>query len=185
MKVTKVPSLVSSRKISCFVLRVTMAECVYLSLGSNVGDRSANLRTAIARLGEGGTVKAVSGFYETEPVELRDQPWFLNCVVALETSLSPAELLEKVLAIEQEMGRLRMKDKGPRSIDIDILLFGDRVVDERGLKIPHPAMQERRFVLEPLAEIAPQVLHPHLRKTASQLLAALSAGQIVRRIVEI
>ena len=160
-----------------------MAESVYLSLGSNVGDRSANLRTAIQRLGEAGTVKAISGFYETEPVELRDQPWFLNCVVALETSgVFPKELLEKVLAIEQEMGRLRLKDKGPRSIDIDILLFGDRVVDERGLKIPHPAMQERRFVLEPLAEIAPQVLHPHLRKTASQLLAALPAGQIVRRI---
>jgi 2-amino-4-hydroxy-6-hydroxymethyldihydropteridine diphosphokinase len=162
-----------------------MAEFVYLSLGSNVGNRSANLRTAIERLGEAGTVRVVSGLYETEPVELRDQPWFLNCVVALETSLSPTELLQKVLAIEQEMGRLRMKDKGPRSIDIDILLFGDRVVDERRLKIPHPAIQERRFVLEPLAEIAPEVLHPHLQKTATQLLAALPAGQIVRRIVEI
>ena len=157
-----------------------MAEVVYLSLGSNVGDRSANLRAGIERLGEAGTVTAVSGFYETEPVELREQPWFLNCVVALETGTSPRALLNKALAIEQEMGRLRMKDKGPRSIDIDILLFGDRVVEEQGLKIPHPAMQQRRFVLEPLVEIAPQALHPQLRKTVRELLADLPAGQTVR-----
>ncbi len=159
-----------------------MAEFVYLSLGSNLGDRSANLRAAIERLGEAGAIRAVSGFYETEPVELRDQPWFLNCVVALETSDSPEALLQRALAIEQEMGRVRMKEKGPRSIDIDILLFGDRVVEERerGLKIPHPAMQQRRFVLEPLAEIAPEALHPQLRKTARELLADLPAGQMVR-----
>ena len=166
--------------MSCFDWLVTMVELVHLSLGSNVGDRSANLRAAIERLGKAGSVRAVSGFYETEPVELRDQPWFLNCVVALATSDSPEALLKKVLAIEQEMGRLRMKDKGPRSIDIDILLFGDRVVEERGLKIPHPAMHQRRFVLEPLAEIAPEALHPLLRKTARELLADLPAGQVVR-----
>ena len=159
-----------------------MAEFVYLSLGSNLGDRYANLRAAIERLGETGAIRAVSGFYETEPVELRDQPWFLNCVVALETSDSPEALLQRALAIEQEMGRVRMKEKGPRSIDIDILLFGDRVVEEqeRGLKIPHPAMHQRRFVLEPLAEIAPEALHPLLRKTARELLADLPAGQVVR-----
>jgi 2-amino-4-hydroxy-6-hydroxymethyldihydropteridine diphosphokinase len=157
-----------------------MAEFVYLSLGSNLGDRSANLRAAIERLGEAGTIRAVSGFYETEPVEFRDQPWFLNCVVALETSDSPEALLQRALAIEQEMGRVRMKEKGPRSIDIDILLFGDRVVEERGLKIPHPAMQQRRFVLEPLAEIAPEALHPRLGKTARELLADLPAGRVVR-----
>jgi len=159
-----------------------MIERVYLSLGSNVGDRSGNLRNTIGRLWEAGAVRAVSGLYETEPVELRDQPWFLNCVVALETSDEPGELLKKVLAIEQEMGRLRTKDKGPRPIDIDILLFGDRVVaeQERGLKIPHPAMHRRRFVLEPLAAIAPDAFHPQLRKTARELLADLPAGQIVR-----
>jgi len=157
-----------------------MGEFVYLSLGSNLGDRSAHLRAAIERLGEAGTIRAVSGFYETEPVELRDQPWFLNCVVALETSDSPEALLQRALAIEQEMGRVRMKEKGPRSIDIDILLFGERVVEERGLKIPHPAMHQRRFVLEPLAEIAPEALHPQLRKTARELLADLPAGQMVR-----
>jgi 2-amino-4-hydroxy-6-hydroxymethyldihydropteridine diphosphokinase len=157
-----------------------MAEFVYLSLGSNLGDRSANLRAAIERLGKAGAIRAVSCFYETEPVEFRDQPWFLNCVVALETSDSPEALLQRALAIEQEMGRLRMKDKGPRSIDIDILLFGDRVVEERGLKIPHPAMHQRRFVLEPLVEIAPEALHPQLRKTARELLADLPAGEVVR-----
>ena len=161
-----------------------MANLVYISLGSNVGDRSANLRGTTERLGEVGLVKAKSGFYETEPVELRDQPWFLNSVVALVTNLTPVELLKKVLAIEHEMGRIRTRDKGPRSIDIDILLFGDRVVEERerGLKIPHPAMHQRRFVLEPLAEIAPEVVHPQLRKTARELLAALPAGQAVRRL---
>jgi 2-amino-4-hydroxy-6-hydroxymethyldihydropteridine diphosphokinase len=157
-----------------------MAESVYLSLGSNLGDRYANLRAAIERLGEAGATRSVSGFYETEPVELRDQPWFLNCVVVLETRDTPRALLKKVLAIEREMGRLRMKDKGPRSIDIDILLFGDRVVEERGLKIPHPAMHQRRFVLEPLAEIAPEAFHPLLRKTARELLADLPVGQVVR-----
>jgi len=159
-----------------------MAEFVYLSLGSNLGDRYANLRAAIERLGEAGAIGAVSSFYETEPVEFRDQPWFLNCVVALETSDSPEALLQRALAIEQEMGRVRMKEKGPRLIDIDILLFGDRVVEEqeRGLKIPHPAMHQRRFVLEPLAEIAPEALHPLLRKTARELLADLPAGQVVR-----
>jgi 2-amino-4-hydroxy-6-hydroxymethyldihydropteridine diphosphokinase len=157
-----------------------MAESVYLSLGSNLGDRYANLRAAIERLGEAGAIRSVSGFYETEPVELRDQPWFLNCVVVLETRDTPRALLKKVLAIERKMGRLRMKDKGPRSIDIDILLFGDRVVEEPGLKIPHPAMHQRRFVLEPLAEIAPEALHPLLRKTARELLADLPVGQVVR-----
>lgn len=159
-----------------------MAKLAYLSLGSNLGDRSANLRAAIERLDHAGVVKAISGFYETEPMELRDQPWFLNCVVALETSLAPAALLNHVLAVEKQMGRVRMRDKGPRLIDIDILLFGEEVVEERGLRIPHPAVQERRFVLEPLVEIAPQAFHPQLRKTAQELLDALPEGQTVRRL---
>jgi 2-amino-4-hydroxy-6-hydroxymethyldihydropteridine diphosphokinase len=157
-----------------------LPECVYLSLGSNVGDRAANLRAAIERVAEAGTVRARSGFYETEPVDFRDQPWFLNCVVALETGKTPRDLLAQALAIEEGMGRRRARDKGPRIIDIDILLFGDRVIDEPGLKIPHPAMHERRFVLEPLAEIAPGVLHPAIKKTARQLLAGLPSGQAVR-----
>jgi len=157
-----------------------VAELVYLSLGSNVGDRTANLRLAIARLSEAGQVQPVSAFYETEPVDVLDQPWFLNCVVALKTVMPPRELLNLALAIEAAMGRHRTREKGPRIIDIDILLFGDRVIDEPGLKVPHPAMHERRFVLEPLAEIAPGVLHPTLKKTARELLAQLPAGQAVR-----
>jgi 2-amino-4-hydroxy-6-hydroxymethyldihydropteridine diphosphokinase len=159
-----------------------MANLAYFSLGSNVGDRGGNLLSAIKRLRELGTVVAVSGFYETEPVGLREQPWFLNSAVALETNESASVLLKRALAIEQEMGRLRTRDKGPRTIDIDILLFGDEVVEERGLKIPHPAMHERRFVLEPLAEIAPEAVHPTTGKTVRELLAALPAGQVVRRV---
>ena len=128
-----------------------MSEIVYLSLGSNLGDRAGNLRAAIARLREAGTVKAVSSFYETEPVELLDQPWFLNCVVALETDKSPRQLMLFILETEKAMLRQRLRSKGPRTIDLDILLFGERVVDVPGLKIPHSAMQQRRFVLEPLA----------------------------------
>lgn len=159
-----------------------MAELIYLSLGSNVGDRPANLRAAIKRLAGAGAVQAVSAVYETEPVDVRDQPWFLNCVVAVETAMPPRELLNLALAVEQAMGRHRTRDKGPRTIDIDILLFGDRVINEPGLKIPHPAMHQRRFVLEPLAEIAPGVLHPAIKKTARQLLAGLPTGQAVRNL---
>jgi 2-amino-4-hydroxy-6-hydroxymethyldihydropteridine diphosphokinase len=159
-----------------------VAELVYLSIGSNVGDRGANLRTAIDRLAEAGPVQAVSAFYETEPVDVRDQPWFLNCVVAVETGMPPRELLNLALAIERAMGRHRTREKGPRIIDIDILLFGDRVINEPGLKIPHPAMHARRFVLEPLTEIAPGVLHPAIKKTARQLLAGLPTGQAVRNL---
>jgi len=163
-------------------LTLPVAELVYLSLGSNVGDRASHLRAAIEGVGEAGNVKAASGFYETEPVEFFEQPWFFNCVVALETERSPQDLLAHALAIEERMGRRRARDKGPRTIDIDILLFGDRVIDELGLKIPHPAMQERRFVLEPLAEIAAEAVHPVLKKTTRELLRALPAGQSVRRV---
>lgn len=127
-------------------------------------------------------VAAVSSIYETEPVELEQQPWFLNCAVGLDTMLPPAALLHSLLKIEREMGRVRWQEKGPRTIDMDILLYGDCVVDEPGLKIPHPAMTRRRFVLEPLAEIAGEAIHPVLKKSVRELLAALPAGQVVRRV---
>jgi 2-amino-4-hydroxy-6-hydroxymethyldihydropteridine diphosphokinase len=159
-----------------------MPALVYLSLGSNVGDREAQLREAQTRLGEAGKIVAVSSLYETEPVDFTGQPWFLNCVVAFETEQTPEELMSSILRIEREMGRRRLQKKGPRTIDIDILLFGDDVVDSPEVTIPHPAMHLRRFVLEPLAEIAPSAIHPVFQKTIRQLRGALPAGQAVRRI---
>jgi 2-amino-4-hydroxy-6-hydroxymethyldihydropteridine diphosphokinase len=157
-------------------------ELVYLSLGSNIGDSSGNLTTALDRLSALGEVVSVSSFYETEPVEFTAQAWFLNCAVTLETDKTPKELLAGILDIEQQLGRRRGQKKGPRIIDIDILLFGNSIVEESGLTIPHPSMHQRRFVLEPLAEIAPDVLHPVLKRTIRELRDALPPGQTVRKM---
>ena len=161
-----------------------MPKTAYLSLGSNQGDRAANLHTAIGALQALGHVLAVSSFYETEPVEYTQQPWFVNCAVALETDLMPKQLLSAVLRIERQMGRRRSASvpKGPRLIDIDIVLFGKTVIDTPELQIPHPAMHERRFVLEPLAEIAPDVQHPVLNRSIHEVRDALAPGQAVRRL---
>jgi 2-amino-4-hydroxy-6-hydroxymethyldihydropteridine diphosphokinase len=158
-----------------------MPNLVYLSLGSNVGDRDAYLRAAIAWLETKGGIVSVSSFYETEPVEFTEQGWFLNCAVALETAETPEQLMAAILRFEQQMGRQRIQRKGPRTIDIDILLFGDTILDTPALTVPHPAMHQRRFVLEPLAEIGPAVRHPVLKKTIRELLDALPAGQAVRK----
>ncbi len=158
-----------------------MNQLVYLSLGSNLGDRQSNLRKAVAILATLGRVASVSCFYETEPVEFKDQAWFLNCAVALQTTKTPEQLLKAILQLEQQMGRQRLQRKGPRTIDIDILLFADTIIDTSELMIPHPAMHQRRFVLEPLAEIAPEEQHPALKKTIRELLDDLPTGQIVRK----
>jgi 2-amino-4-hydroxy-6-hydroxymethyldihydropteridine diphosphokinase len=151
-----------------------MKKLVYLSLGSNLGDREQHVREAISRLRELGIIKQVSAFFETEPVEVQiEQAWFLNCAVALETELMPLEFLGRMLAVEQSMGRIRMEPKGPRTIDIDILLFGNDVLDTPELTVPHPAMHQRRFVLEPLAEFAPTLVHPLLKRTVRELLDSL------------
>ncbi len=161
-----------------------MHKIVYLSLGSNLSDRAANLRIAIAQLAGLGKVEAVSSFYETEPVELTAQPWFLNCAVQLDTEKMPRQLIAGILALEKGMGRQRKQKKGPRIIDIDILLFGSSIIDLPSLTVPHPKMHERRFVLEPLAEIAPEARHPVFRRTARELRDVLLPGQAVKRLCE-
>lgn len=159
-----------------------MRHRAYLSLGSNLGDRIANLQSCIRLLRKVGNVTKVSSIYETEPMEMREQPWFLNCVLEVETNLSARELLFAIQEIETQLGRSREVHKGPRTIDIDLLLFDSEVIDESGLQIPHPTMHKRGFVLAPLAEISPRVKHPALGKTAQELLDDLpaDAGQVRR-----
>jgi 2-amino-4-hydroxy-6-hydroxymethyldihydropteridine diphosphokinase len=153
-----------------------MPELAAVALGSNVGDREGNLLEAVRRVGALGVVRAVSSFYDTAPVGYLDQPRFLNGALLLETSLAPVELLHGLLGVELAMGRVRGVDKGPRVIDLDLLLFGDCVVSTDELTLPHPAMAERRFVLEPLAEIAAEMMHPVAGVTVGELLARVASA---------
>lgn len=152
---------------------------VYLSLGSNMGDRDANLRQAIAEL---PGVTKVSPIYETEPADFIHQPWFLNCVVELETDLPPAELLRTTQAVEQKLGRSRIIPRGPRTLDIDILTYGEQRVKTPTLTIPHPRMTTRRFVLAPLMEIAPEFVHPVTGRTAVEMLGDVTDPLSVRKL---
>ena len=146
---------------------------VYLSLGSNLSDRREHLQLAIEELGRAGVaVKRLSSVYETEPVGVRTQPWFLNLVVEGETELFPTQLLDQLQSIELQLGRRRTVAQGPRTIDIDILLYGNFCIRSERLTVPHPRLEERRFVLEPLAELAPDLRHPVSRVTIRELLAA-------------
>jgi 2-amino-4-hydroxy-6-hydroxymethyldihydropteridine diphosphokinase len=152
----------------------------YLSLGANTGDREEMLRAALRLLEWPGLhVARVSPVYETEPQDFKDQPWFLNVVAEVQTELFPRQLLSRVHRIERQLGRRRSIPKGPRTIDIDILLYGESVIDSPDLVVPHPRMTERRFVLQPLSDLAPDLRHPVLRRTVRELLAGVS-GQAVR-----
>ena len=155
----------------------------FLGLGSNVGNREANLWDAVKHLEQTGEIRILrrSSLYETQPQELLHQPWFLNAVVEVETGMFPIQLLARVREIERDMGRRRVAPKGPRNIDIDILFYGRSVIDTTELQVPHPRLAQRRFVLEPLAEIAPDFRHPVTGKTASEMLGALEP-QGVRRL---
>jgi 2-amino-4-hydroxy-6-hydroxymethyldihydropteridine diphosphokinase len=163
-----------------------LVEVAAIALGSNLasnlasglasgwgGGREGNLREAIRQVGLLGSVKAISSFYDTAPVGVVDQPRFLNGAMLLSTSRGPLELMRGLLKVERAMGRERTVPKGPRVIDLDLLLYGMAVVEMDELVLPHPAMQERRFVLEPLSEIAPGMVHPVLGLTVGEMLGRL------------
>ncbi|HKF52087.1 MAG TPA: 2-amino-4-hydroxy-6-hydroxymethyldihydropteridine diphosphokinase [Candidatus Acidoferrales bacterium] len=154
----------------------------YVSLGSNVGDREQQIAAAIQALGARGVrVVRQSSIYSTEPVDVATQSWFLNCVLEIETDLMPRQLLRTFKEIENELGRKHTVRRGPRVIDLDILLYGSSVVETPDLQIPHPRMTLRRFVLVPLAEIAPALRHPVENKSVEELLAETEDRSIVHR----
>lgn len=161
-----------------------MGTRIYLSLGSNVGDRAKNLQTAIDALGDAGVrVVKVSSIYETEPVDYLEQEWFLNGVVEGETELSALEVLRGLRGIEARMGSKKAFAKGPRLMDLDILLYGEESINGEELVVPHPRMLQRKFVLAPLSEIAPELRHPSWKGTAAQLLERTADKSVVRRVL--
>ena len=162
-----------------------MEECAYIGLGSNQGDRELRLLTAVAELGRlpGTRVTALSSFYETEPVGGVPQGNFYNAVARISTGLAPRELLAELKRLEVEVFRRKPSGVwGPRSMDLDILLYRDLVLAEEDLTLPHPRLAERRFVLQPLADIAPTLVHPTLGRSIAELLASLETAERVVKI---
>jgi 2-amino-4-hydroxy-6-hydroxymethyldihydropteridine diphosphokinase len=162
-----------------------MSETAYIAIGSNLGRKAFNCREAVERMGRitGCRVVAESALFRTEPIGVHDQDWYVNGVVVVVTDLPPRPLLETLMAIEAAMGRERKEKWAARIIDLDILLYGQAVIDEVDLKIPHPLMHLRRFVMVPMNRLAPQLVHPVLQQTMAELLAGLpEAGQAVFEI---
>jgi len=156
---------------------------VYIALGTNVGDREANLLQALQLLPESGVhLGRVSSIYETEPVDYLDQEWFLNAVLEAQTELDALDLLTALRLIEARMGSKKAFAKGPRKIDLDILLYGNETIDTPELQVPHPRMLERKFVLIPLAEVAPNLRHPSWKSGVARLLAATPDHSTVKKL---
>jgi 2-amino-4-hydroxy-6-hydroxymethyldihydropteridine diphosphokinase len=153
----------------------------YIALGANEGDRLANLERAVKILREITTVEAISPIYETEPMGYADQPWFLNAAARVISLLFPLELLHELQSIEASLGKATPFANGPRTLDLDLLLYDDLVQASVDLDLPHPRMHERRFVLTPLADIAADAKHPTMGKTIGELLAVLPVEPIVRK----
>lgn len=152
----------------------------FISAGSNIGDRQANLESALEQLDRAGTVERVSPYFETEPVGYSDQPWFLNIAVQIRTRLSSDALLEICMEIEQSRGRTREFLNAPRTLDLDILFYGDSIIQNADLTVPHPRLHLRRFVLEPMAMIAPEFRHPLLHKSIRSLLDECRDHSVIR-----
>lgn len=154
----------------------------YIGLGANLGDRLATLQTAMESLLALGQVRSVSAVYETDPVGFLEQPAFLNAAVGLQTLLAPSGLVMALLGIERELGRVRTFRNAPRTVDLDLLLYGDAVVDSETVTVPHPRLHERAFVLVPLADIAPDIVHPLLGVSVAELRRRLEPEESVRRV---
>jgi 2-amino-4-hydroxy-6-hydroxymethyldihydropteridine diphosphokinase len=155
---------------------------VYLGLGSNLGDRMDNLSSAVERLSQKVNIKNLSSVYESEPLYIKEQPLFLNTVLSADTKLAPFKLLSFIKGIESELGRQPSFRNAPRLIDIDILFYGDQIIDTLELTIPHPRITERAFVLVPLAEIAPRLVYPLTHKKISDLLVRVEGLGGVKEI---
>ena len=153
----------------------------YIGIGSNVRDKPFNCRYSVDKIDQlpGCHVTACSSIFKTEPVGVTGQDWYANCVVQVKVSQRPSKLIKGLIGIESDMGRIRKERWGPRIIDLDLLLFGQEIIESDNLIIPHPLLHKRRFVLEPLVQLAPDLMHPVLRLTLSQLLNRLPKGPLV------